>query len=449
MRGARVLFVLTCIAAAAAVASCTGDDASEAGDAGGGDASDASLDVGADAALVCDPEAGVVDESFAAPHRAIPPLPPPGLASDIVSPLTLVTVTAQNETLAPQLHAFSDALVKSEWFRTVGAPYDLQPPVASMHVQDAAAITTSMTTQTQVAQYLSGVIAANGPQPEGNLLYILYMPPGTDLGGADGFHGELSRVSATLRGDFAVIARLPFQLPGESELDTLTISTSHEIIEAATNFTGFGLQWGPAPASEPWKASIFDVMQIPDEVADVCAGTRTFESTAPDAGFYYQRVFDDTIARCGGGDSCVPHEEGPFYDVSVDQDWYAASPGQTITIPFHGWSTGPIADWRVFTLVTTGQPQCGGPACPALVLSSAIGRGTLSCVAADGGTDGIVAINNGVEGTLTVTMPATAQSGNYFVVPIFSLLGGDGPRGCDTPTTHDYYHLWPIGVYVP
>ena len=446
MQRAYLAFGFIGLLAAIVVAACTGDDTAQnaGGDSG---ASDATTDASADAPLVCAPEAG--DGTYAAPHRIVPPLPPPVMQSDVVSPVTLITVTAENETLAADLHAFSDAMMKSNWFKTVGAPYGMQPPIASLHVQNAPAITTSMTTQTEVARYLSGVVAANGAQPDGNLLYILYMPPGTDLGGANGFHGSMSRADASLRGDFAVAGRLPFQIFGESELDTLTISASHEVMEAVTNFTGFGLQWGPAPTSEPWKVSIFDFAQLPDEVADVCTGTRTFESTGNDAGYFYQRIFDDTIARCGGGNSCVPHEDGPYYNVSVDEDWYAANPGQTIDIPFHGWSTGPIDDWRVFSLVTTGQPQCGGSACPTLALTTTIGRGTLPCIDADGGTGGIVAINNGVEGTLTVTMPATAQSGSYFIVPIFSLLARAGDRGCDTAPTRDYYHEWPVGLYVP
>ncbi|HEY1957038.1 MAG TPA: hypothetical protein VGH28_15570 [Polyangiaceae bacterium] len=328
-------------------------------DAGATDAAPA--DAVADAKIDAGPSCprGPLDGTYAAPHRVIPPLSAPASPDGTKHAVTIVAITAVNEPLAPQLHAFVDALATSQWFATVGAPYALARPVQVLHIQNAPAITGSLPHTDQVAQYLAGVIQSNPLPTSGDVLYALFVPPGGDVGGADGFHGSMSRASPPLPGAFSVVARLPFTELGLSELDTTTIAMSHEIIEALTNWDQTGLQWGPPPQTDPWSASVFASLQIPDEVGDVCAGTRVREdSPLNDGGFYYQRIFSNDVATCGGGDSCVPAEDGPHYAVSAPQDWYAAQPGETITIPFTGCTCPEGSSLPKATRGTTPQMSC-------------------------------------------------------------------------------------------
>jgi len=56
-------------------------------------------------------------------------------------------------------------------------------------------------------------------------------------------------------------------------------------------------------------------------------------------------------------------------------------------------------------------------------------------------------MNNGTTGVVSVAVPATAQSGDWVVVEIFSFE--TDPSTCMAFSNRDAYHLWPVGVYVP
>lgn len=406
---------------------------------------DAGSDSGAPDARVESPDASPnvcpALSGFATPHRTIPPFPPPATEGGLVSSLTLISITTSGDPLAARLHAFGDALIGSQWFKTVGAAYGLAPPVASLHVVDAPVIAASLS-PSGVAKYLSDVVTRMGPQPDGNLLYILYCPDSNSLGGTAGFHDSFSRYAIPRKGQFAAIARPTFDMYPETDFDMMTVDASHEIMEAATNLDRHGLQYDQA--GTPWSRSAWASLQDGVvEVADVCAATRTFEQSGG-GGFYYQRIFDNAIALQCGDDPCIPPEPGPYYNVTVPQYWYPAAPGQTVAIPLSGWSTAPMNDWMVAAARINGFPQgCGGSECPVLSIATARGTGTAP------GCSPHQAINNGVSGTLSVQMPADAMSGDFSVIVILSFRENAGPMGCDRAADTDYYHQWPVGVYVP
>jgi hypothetical protein len=56
-------------------------------------------------------------------------------------------------------------------------------------------------------------------------------------------------------------------------------------------------------------------------------------------------------------------------------------------------------------------------------------------------------LNDGTSATLLVTMPASAQSGDYLVLSLHSFR--EDPATCYPPVTEDEYHFWPVGLYVP
>jgi hypothetical protein len=197
---------------------------------------------------------------------------------------------------------------------------------------------------------------------------------------------------------------------------------------------------GPAPA-QAWTASIWESIQAGHiEVGDLCENTRVVEPYE-DAGYLYQRIFDNQIALDGGDDPCLPLNGNPYFNVTIQQDWYQATAGQTVVIPFTGWSSAPTSDWFIY-------PEYA---------QSTVGLLALADGGIDAGTElGIgnaapcflrPAMNNGVSGTLTLQVPTTVVPGDWAVIRILSFHEGGGSAGCADPLTEDP-HFWPVGVYV-
>ncbi len=357
-----------------------------------------------------------------------------------MSGLTLVTITASNDSLAAPLQAFGDALVQSQWFQTVAAPYSLAAPVASLHVTGAPAITTTLS-QPEVVAYIQAVIAAGGPQPNGNTLYLLYVPEQGALNGSfGGYHSAFPTDSTTLGDSFAAVQWSSIFAP-LTQFDLLTTTASHEILEASTDPAHNGLCIGPASA-QPWTQSVWASLQTGHiETGDLCEGTLTGESYE-DAGYYYQRIFSNPIAEDGGDNPCIPTAPGPYYGTTIPEDWYAASPGDTLQIPFTGWSSAPTASWLLYSFALSASPDLDAGV-PDPSVTSALGSGAgPSC-------DPREACNNGTAGTLTVQMPPQAVPGDWGVYGLDSFVEGYGTGGCETPLDGDLHHRWLVGIYVP
>ena len=409
------------------IASGCGDNRSAAVDAGV--VVDAVTEIG-DAAVVC-PAAS----SFPALHRTMPAIPRQTSGGVATSAWTVVTITVAGDPLADRLHAFGDALVASSWLKTVGTQFQLGP-ATGMHLRDAPAIATPMSPRA-VATYLEAYLAGRSDLPTGKVIYLLYGTAQDSFEGDFGYHTTFAHEQGHLDAAFAPIARPPFLMYPESDLDMMTWAASHEIIEAATDFDGTGYRYAtPDPA---WSGSIWASLQGgPVEVADVCTAGRVVEGP-----YYYARVFANDSAICGG-DPCLPASAEHYFNVSAPLDWYAAGAGEVIEIPVIGWSTVPMENWVVYPTRLYGDPtMCGGAYCPQLTLTTPLGTGTgAPCTP-------LAAMNNGVAGTLRVEMPANATSGEYHVISLLSFVEGAGPNGCNAPDGEDYYHPWEVGVYVP
>jgi hypothetical protein len=398
----------TCAALALALSACSGGG----GEIGGSD------DGG-----------GSVDAAFpSAPH---PPLPAmPANDGDTLAPLRLVTIVAGSDPLADSLFAFGDALAASQWWKAVGADYGLGP-VGSTARLVGPAITSDMGDHAFFTYIHDLLDAQGGPLPDGNTLYLLYLPVGVNIlrdGGVNtnchllgGYHTPYGT-----RGDgFAIVQRCPVSAP-ETQLDNLTIIASHEIIEAATDPTGRGYNLGTAPVLHPWTENIWLSYEASghDEVGDLCEGTRVREGR-----FVYQRSWS-LAGAAAGGDPCAPALANAYFDVSAPDGWYPVAAGGSVDVPLTGWSTGPVADWLLLphlkhassTTATFGM-QLTGPRM----------QGS--------GTNARVLMNNGGTATLTITAPAGTPSGTSAVITVHSYTG---TAGFDS----DQYHYWLIGTYV-
>jgi hypothetical protein len=375
--------------------------------------------------------------------------------------VTLVTVVTGGDPAATELFGFSDALVGSSWWSQLASEYGFAATSQSYHVTGPALA--SSPSFTQIQDYLQQSGTSAGHPPNGQTLYVLYLPPGMQLtlGDADGdgndsdengYHDACCS-GLSYPGDAFAVASGVIQdgalesISSESLTQQRTRTASHEIAEALTDpatdpETGYVIS---VPAGEHTWASVF-ALAGGGELADLCRiGNRV---VLPGGESYLaQRIWSNTAAAAGG-DPCIPASSDPYYSTSIPQAWYPAAPGATVSIPVQGWSTAPMGDWTIERNVQAYG--CAGTPCAApvdgewsnlsLVSSLAMeSPGGVACTPAAG-------MRSGATATLQVDVSATAVSGDYIVLGVLSARQF---AGCDTPVTSDLYHLWPVGVYVP
>jgi hypothetical protein len=378
-----------------------------------------------------------------APHRGLPQMPV-SANPKFLNPMTLVTIVASNDADIDSLFQFSDALSAGAWWTAVAGDYGIGAPSQSIHLTGAA-ITGDMT-NSELVPYIQQTVGTTGPQPNGNTLYLMYMPAGTVVSDATfcGYHQAYPDYADSIGDAWAVMTRCPPFGGGQTALQAVTMVASHEVVEAATDPLFNAVTFGPAPAA-PWSSPVvasfgagFAYRSL-IEVGDLCEGTRIFVPSS-DAGWQYQRIWSNEAAAAGG-DPCVPAQAEPYFNVNVPQDWYAVPAGVSQTIPLNGWSASPHDAWLIKTYLDNGsaffQAQDGG----FWELSSDLGPTQLwpGCLERTG-------MNNGVGGTLTVDMPAGASSGDWAV---FGILSFDEEPNCYPSPELDDYHRWLVGVYVP
>jgi hypothetical protein len=417
----------------AAPADVTSDDAS----GGGSDGAPDGGQVGA--------ESGPADGGFVpASHLAFPQIP--DLGGPVLSPMTLVTIVASNDSLAAQLQPFGDALVASSWWQAIGADYGVGAGASSVHVTGPAI--TSDQNQASLVAYIQGTIAdAGSPPPNGNTMYLVYLPDGVNLSDQPkcAYHHPFPDPASTVGDGWGAVARCAAVSQGETPIDEATRLASHEVAEAATDPTIRTYSLG-GPGASPWTGSIWQAWYTGDiETADLCIGTRFIDTTST-ATYEYQRSWSNSAAAAGG-DPCVPGLGQPYYSASPSQEWYAIAAGQTVSIPVTGWSTSATQDWLVEPYLANASPRFAGlktdPPGAGGGLSVTGGLG----VATKAPCYPRVGINNGVQATVQVTAPAAVQSGDFATLQIMSYR--NAPSSCNPPLTSDLFHFMLVGVYVP
>jgi hypothetical protein len=349
------------------------------------------------------------------PHRPFPQVPSRDGA--LLSPLRLVTIISSNQSAdTDRLFGFSDAAVKSAWWRTLADEYHLGAATSAATL--IGPDITADVTDHDVFTYIEGMVQGSAPlQPDGNTLYLLYLPAGVTVisrGVRNDSCAQFGAYHAVYgsRGDnLAVVQRCP----SSDVLDVMTAAASHEIIEAATDPDLRSYALPDIADQRPWTESIWNAWELEGgaELADLCEGTFYEER-----GFFYQRVWSNRAAAAGG-DPCIPALDQPFYDTTFDRDWYAVSAGATVSIPVNGWSTAAVADWGVRAAVDGTDPGFAA----SFPSSTSV-------------------LNSGGTLPLSVTAPAGAPSGSFAVVMVAST------RPARTNLS-DGAHLSPVGVYVP
>jgi hypothetical protein len=450
---------LASLASAAALGQGCGGNVSSLGPSDSGAITDATADVvtdsgssdGAtsDVVLTTDSETPDAPPGFApAAHRPFPQVPDKG--KTMMAP-TLVTIVASNDaptdgtdTIA-SLQAFGGVLAGSPVWAAVSGEYHLGALTAAAPLTGPA-ITAGTYTIDQLRTYVTDLVDsdAGAPAPNGNTVYLLYLPDGAttgycyDTGGYPDF-------ATSLGDEIAVISRCTPWANKETQLGQLTRDATAAVFVATTDPLTGGYTLG-TPQPQPWTESIWQgwISAGYVELPSLCEGTRTFEELdgGPPGGWEFQRIYSNAAAAAGNSDPCVPPYGEPYYSVSVPQDWYPVQPGQSVSIPVNGWSAAATSEWLIYphVSVTSATGSFVDLLDGGVNTSSPIGVGT------GGNCLTRWAMNNGVGATVELTASPTAASGDYVV---FRMDSFREDSTCYPPVAQDDFHFWPVGVYVP
>ncbi len=327
---------------------------------------------------------------------AVPDAPYPGFpfeapqvtddgAPVLASPL-FVPVVFAGDTLAPQIETFLSALGPSAYWSTIGAEYGVGPAVSGPLVVESAAAPSDIA-DPAIQTFLANAIATDprfgalGPAtdagaqpgdpdaaPPASVVYVLFYPTGTTItAGAlgtgcvsfGGYHSSFALANGAMV-TYAVVPRCA-SFNGVSGLDFVTVSASHELIEAATD---------PVPMLPAYRGTdldhvLWELVLGDGEVADMCAflpDSNVHPAEPALSAFLVQRSWSDHAAAAGD-DPCVPATgEGAYFNsvpaaTSVpfveDGQTYQTlgtqiAVGQTATVTLDLVSNGPTdGPWTV------------------------------------------------------------------------------------------------------
>jgi hypothetical protein len=386
-------------------------------------------------------------------HAALPQLVYDG--GPLVAAARVVSVTFQGDPQTADLDTFGASITASAWWNTVRADFCTDAGVCvgegptGTSVQVATAAPTALTDSDQggsstVQAWLTsalgaGTLPAPDPGPTSNTVYVLYFPSTTAITfdgltscadeGFAGYHN--STMLNGQRVPYAVVAEctpLPSPItsvPALTELQTTTVTTSHEVLETATDpdgQNGFTLDLGDV---NNW--AWVDILGG-DEAADLCVDPFGINQDVASSGaFSVQRIWSNTAAA-GGHDPCIPAPAGQVYfNAAPRKAFYVLDVGESVTFAVDAFADGTTADWTL-----AAQDWSASSATTYLGLS--IAGGTV--------TNGVskIQVNNGKTVEVTATLlvdPSglpTAEADGAMV----SVAG--------TAATTIVAHWWPFAV---
>jgi hypothetical protein len=261
----------------------------------------------------------------------------------------LVTITYDQFAFRDQVEQFGDFVLTSQWYGAVGKEYGVTGGVHLKKVRLPSAAPKSITDSAIVTLLKQLASAGTIPAPSAQndqLVYLVYLPSTTKIDDgtgailcADAYLGYHYADALKGAGSFTY-AVLP---DCTGNLDDLTSTASHEIIEAATDpEDGWFLD---VSGTDLWSGD------NGEEVADLCEDDANVE----ESGWALQRSWSNQAALTGGS-PCVPVPAGEvFNDVSVDPSAVPRiSAGASTTFTLTGWSTAPMSDWSLLYAVSSG-----------------------------------------------------------------------------------------------
>ncbi len=354
------------VAAIAVAAGCSGDAAPEAQTTPVATAAPSSMEASPSMPSTKPPPA-------VAPRAPTPEIPlAPNRGGAVLTAPRLVPVTFTGDPMASDIETFVSSLGSSSYWHDTTAEYGVGAAVAgqAVHLSEAApASIEDAAIKTWLVSRLDGT-HAEWPAPDAQTIYVLYYPAATAItyegatscGGFGGYHSE----AALPGGKSAVYAVIPrcasYPKAGVDVvgLPLLTVTTSHELVEAATD---------PHPDTAPANfgaGTYFGLPVAEVELADLCVADLQVDPTkfiVPEGlPFTVQRSWSNAAAK-GRHDPCVPAAPTPYFNSApvpvvalpdtkayfsqVLQGWKLPV-GQTTTIDVDLFSDGPTdGPWSV------------------------------------------------------------------------------------------------------
>lgn len=323
-----------------------------------------------------------------APHAPMPMVFPH--TGTVLSDLQLVTLTYSDHDASAALAAFGDALVASDWYRTIASEYGM---AGAQHVQQVSL--GPAPERTEPALIEAQILALLTERPEvvhptavnNQVLYLLYVPRSVArsaaLDGVSGYHEMLAWNG--MQFPVAVV------FEDDAGLPSLTVQASHQVINAVTNpYTppkdGY---YADPPKTDPWCL-------LRAEIADLCQG----EEPLIEHGYAFARVYSSGAAN-ENRPPCIPAIPGDSWsDVTAEPSQIqTVAPGGAIHFKLTGWSTQPLPDWEIQVQVADSSALTEDELRPQLSSET---------------------INNAVTATLTLHAPREAISGTIGAVTVLS-----------------------------
>jgi hypothetical protein len=328
-----------------------------------------------------------------APHRHPPLLPnhdaankpcPPRNDCPSAKPLRIIAIIPDSypPNIAKHLEQFSSAILSSKWLKEFTAAYDIPGPTVSRVIPGASGMPDLNHGQPKTDADFEKFIFDLSQKPNSKIeadgshrtIYVLYIPcddngpglgknggckshhPGIVLGSGQTWEQQAATKLFSPGDSMAVILSFnPNQNPSAFTGDQATLPASHEVAEAATDAAPgirFNLHTddpdhpyldtGSNAGGSPWVREGGSI-----ETADMSEGARWFEPGPRGEGpFEYERIYSNEKSK-QGGDPAVPKSPFPYFNVSTEKDWFPATSGMSVTIPFTAWSTEDNGSWDV------------------------------------------------------------------------------------------------------
>jgi len=332
--------VLTCVSLLWSTG-CGSDLVIAPGDGGGGEGGGSTEAV----TVTVSTGTGTPPEDIGEPSDVYPaPHPDPPTVVNVGGPVmdapVIIPVYFQNDdpALPAQVSDFIDKIGPTNYWMATTSEYGVGPasslPAVQL-VEDAP----TLIDDAEVSTWLAAKLNADDPAfpaPGLNTLYAVYYPAGTTItmndfdGGKScesfgAYHSntKLDAAHGGLLVPYAVMPRCG-NWGGFSGVDALSIPSSHEFIEAATD---------PLPLTQPAHgqpddAHYFWAFVLGGETGDLCAQEQTSYTTFPeDLEYAIQRSWSNASALAGH-DPCVP--------VIAGQTYFAAAPVLTDSVNLGG-----------------------------------------------------------------------------------------------------------------
>jgi hypothetical protein len=234
----------------------------------------------------------------------------------VLSHPTFVSVTFPGDTSADELVDFTASVGCTAYWHAITADYGVGEGIAAPPVTLTEAAPSTID-DTGIRSWLKQKIDGGDPKfpkPKGDVVYVLWYPASTTItlqgtqscSGWGGYH-EGGQLADGTPFSYAVVPRC--QAPGGgSVMDGLTITASHELIEACTD---------PQPDAAPAYAApdpnhLGWLLASASEVGDLCEFDQSAAYLPPSYPWYVQRSYSNSFAA-KGANPCVPQASPTYF----------------------------------------------------------------------------------------------------------------------------------------